>query len=244
MKRKNNDAYGEELWGYYKFKKDFEIVERSDGYFGEPGFSSIYFSEFKDWNPLEKQAIKLAKGRILDIGCGAGRHSLYLQYKGFPVVGIDKSPLAVKICRLRGLKRVKQMRIDEVGTFRPNSFDTIIMMGCNFGLMGSRNNARRILKHFYRISSQKAMIICSTRDPYQTDEKVHLAYHKLNRKQGRMGGQIRMRIRYERCTSDWFDYLFVSKNDLISILKDSGWMVVKYLEIRNNPSYYAILKKE
>jgi 2-polyprenyl-3-methyl-5-hydroxy-6-metoxy-1,4-benzoquinol methylase len=54
------------------------------------------------------------KGRVLDIGCGAGRHSLYLQNQGFQVLGIDNSPLAVKVAKLRGLKRVKVMSIEDI----------------------------------------------------------------------------------------------------------------------------------
>src|SRR5690349_24543108 len=96
-----------------------------------------YFSAYRDWSPLEKRAMKSVRGRVLDIGCGAGRHSLYLQGKGFDVTGIDNSPLAIKICRLRELKKAKVMGIEEVGNFKSDSFDTVIMMGNNFGLFGS-----------------------------------------------------------------------------------------------------------
>ncbi|MDP2650044.1 MAG: methyltransferase domain-containing protein, partial [bacterium] len=59
----------------------------------------------------EKDAMKFAGGRVLDIGCGGRRHSLYIQKKGFDVVGIDNSPLAIKISRLRGLKKAKVLLI-------------------------------------------------------------------------------------------------------------------------------------
>jgi 2-polyprenyl-3-methyl-5-hydroxy-6-metoxy-1,4-benzoquinol methylase len=55
--------------------------------------------------PDEKKAIDYAKGRVLDVGCGAGRHILYLQKKGLKVLGIDQSPLAVNMCKLRGAKK-------------------------------------------------------------------------------------------------------------------------------------------
>ncbi|HDO42228.1 MAG TPA: methyltransferase domain-containing protein [Candidatus Bathyarchaeota archaeon] len=56
---------------------------------------------------MEQEAMKFIRGRVLDIGCGAGRHSIYLQNKGFNVIGIDISPLAIKVCRLRGLKKAE-----------------------------------------------------------------------------------------------------------------------------------------
>jgi len=82
--------------------------------------------------------MEFVKGRVLDIGCGAGRHSLYLQKKGFDVLGIDSSPLAIKVCKLRGLEKAKVMAIEDIN-FKPDSFDRIIMMGNNFGLFGSFN---------------------------------------------------------------------------------------------------------
>jgi 2-polyprenyl-3-methyl-5-hydroxy-6-metoxy-1,4-benzoquinol methylase len=108
------DAYGQEVWAYYQGKEASEIVERDDGYIGASGGAKIYFSEYEDWNPIEKEAMEYVKGRILEIGCGAGRHSLYLQKKGFDVLGIDNSPLAIKVCKLRGLKKAKVMPIEEV----------------------------------------------------------------------------------------------------------------------------------
>ena len=60
---------------------------------------AAYFAEFKDWPKIQKQAIKFAKGKVLDIGAGAGRVSLYLQKQGFDVTAIDNSPLAIKVCK-------------------------------------------------------------------------------------------------------------------------------------------------
>jgi 2-polyprenyl-3-methyl-5-hydroxy-6-metoxy-1,4-benzoquinol methylase len=85
--------------------------------------------------------MEFVKGRVLDIGCGAGRHSLYLQKRGFDVLGIDSSPLAIKVCKLRGLKQAKVMSIEELN-FKPNSFDSVITLGSNFGLFGSFEKAK------------------------------------------------------------------------------------------------------
>lgn len=135
-RKKFVDGYGEQLWSYFKTgEPKSEIIERDDGFISLGKFGGgLYFSEYKNWAKIEKEAMKYVKGKVLDIGCGAGRHSLYLQGKGFDVTGIDNSPLAVKVTRLRGLKKSKVMSIKEIGQFKPNSFDTVIMMGNNFGL--------------------------------------------------------------------------------------------------------------
>ena len=143
MKSEEN-VLGQLLWAYYKGKESshFEIWERSDGYISV-GLTKNYFSGYEDWALYQRKALEFVKGRVLDIGCGAGRHSLYLQEKGFDVLGIDNSPLAIKVCKLRGLKKAKVMSIEAV-SFKPNSFDTIIMMGINFGLFGGFKKARRL----------------------------------------------------------------------------------------------------
>jgi len=189
------DAYGQEIRAYYKDRENFEIVERDDGYFSISTGPELYFSEYEDWPLHEKKAIEFVKGRVLDIGCGAGRHSLYLQKKGFDVLGIDKSPLAVKVCKLRGLKEAKVMSIEDIN-FKPSSFDTIIMMGNNFGLFGSFKKARMLLERLHEMTSENVLIIAETLDPYKTDNPAHLEYQEFNRKRGRMSGQLRIRVRF------------------------------------------------
>ena len=103
------DAYGQQLLAQYHNKETtVEIIERDDNYIDTGSDPGLYFSEYRQWSPLEKRAVKLVKGRVLDVGCGAGKHALYLQEKNFDVVGIDNSPGAIKVCKLRGLKKVQK----------------------------------------------------------------------------------------------------------------------------------------
>jgi len=236
------DTFGQEMWACYKGEEAAEIVERDDGYFNStPGNPKSYFSEYADWSPIDRKAMEFVKGRILDIGCGAGRHSLYLQNKGFDVQGIDSSPLAIKVCKLRGLKNARVMPIEELD-FKPNSFDTVIMMGNNFGLFGGFKKAKRILKKMHKITSRNGLIIASTRDTFKTDNPDHLAYHKLNRQRGRMPGQLRLRIRFRKCVGNWFDYLIVSKKELEGMLKGTGWQIKETID-SGNSAYIAVIQK-
>ena len=123
------------LFALYSGSEVFEIVERDDGYI-EAMSAKGYLSEYKDWSQIEQRAMEFAKGKILDVGCGAGRHSLCLQNKGFNITGIDISPLAVKVCKLRGLKKVKHTSVEKAD-FKPDTFDRIFMMGNNFGLFAN-----------------------------------------------------------------------------------------------------------
>jgi len=186
--------------------------------------------------------MEFVKGRVLDVGCGAGRHSRYLQEKGLDVTGIDVSPLAIKVCRLRGLRKVKQMKVEDID-FKPNAFDTIIMMGNNFGLFGSFNKAKRLLRKFHKMTSENAVIVADTRDPYKTDNPAHLAYHERNRERGRMGGQVRIRVRFRKHVGRWFDYLMVSREEMKAILRGTGWKVKEFIDSESDSRYVAVIRK-
>ena len=240
--KSEESVLGQLLWAYYKGKESshFEIWERSDGYISVD-LTKNYFSEYEDWALYQRKALEFVKGRVLDIGCGAGRHSLFLQEKGFDVLGIDISPLAIKVSKLRGLKKAEIMSIEDMN-FKSNSFDTIIMMGNNFGLFGSLKKARRLLKRFHMMTSRDALIIATTRDPYKTDNPAHLEYHKFNKKRDRMAGQVRIRSRFEKYVGKWFDYLMVSKEEMKEILIGTGWKIKEFID-SDNSQYITITEK-
>lgn len=238
--KKDQDAYGEQLLAQFKNRQaNSEIIERDDLYIDTGSEAGIYFSEYKDWLTLDKLAIKFARGRVLDVGCGAGRHALYLQQKGFDVTGIDNSPGAIKVCKLRGLKKALVRSVEDIDKFKADSFDTIQMFGNNFGLFGSFDNAQKILEKMRRVTSPKARIVALTLNPYMTDNPHHLSYLRRNKKLGRMGGQIRFRIRFGKIVGDWFDYLFVSPEEMKKIIGESGWQIEKFIDA--DQLHYAVI---
>lgn len=236
------DAFGHLLYDYYNGEENFEIVERDDGYILTDNLGTrVYFAEYTDWKKHQKSAIEHTKGRVLDIGCGAGRHSLYLQQNGYDVMGSDISPLAIKVCQQRGLKNTSLIPITRINA-KLGHFNTILMMGHNFGLVGNFKRAQWLLKRFSAMTSADATIIADTFCPYQTDNPAHLEYHRYNRDRGRMSGQLRLRIRYKGYATPWFDYLQVSKSELEDILVGTGWTIERYYN-SEKPTYIAILRK-
>jgi SAM-dependent methyltransferase len=249
MLSRHQDAYGQNLYDYLKGKNQgLEIVERDDGFIQANPGARTYLSHYKDWSPREKEAMRLATGRVLDIGCGGGRHSLYLQQRGFRVLGVDISPLAIRVCRLRGLKNahVKSITQLEPGI---GKFDTVLMMGNGFGLFGNPSRARTFLRRFLSITDEKGRIIAESLDPYKTKDPSHLRYHQLNSRRGRMPGQVRIRIRYRELCSPWFDYLLVSKREMKQIVEGTGWKVTRFIVPRGRSIssrgqvYIAVLQR-
>jgi len=242
MIRPERDAFGQEIWAYFQGKRAFEVVERDDGFIDISRGAPDYFLPFKKWPKIEKQAIKFAKGKILDVGAGAGRVSLYLQKRGFAVTAIDNSPLAIQVCKKRGVKQAQVLPFEKISIFKTGSFNTVIMFGNNFGLFGSLKKAKTLLRELHRITTPSALIIAETTDPYKTDDPAHLSYQKLNKKRGRLPGQLRIRIRFRNYVGEWFDYLMVAKEEMKKILKDTGWRVKRFIG-SEKAKYIAIIEK-
>lgn len=245
MLKDTEDAYGHQLFDFYKGRQVVEIVERDDGLIDpSEALPKYYLSEYEEWTPREKQASRYVKGRVLDIGCGGGRWSLYLQKRGHDVLGIDISPFAIKVCKLRGLRNAQVKSISEVNP-KMGKFDTILMIGNNFGLFGGPRRARELLRRFHEITSPDARIIAESNDIYKKPiPPVHKQYHVLNRKRGRMPGQVRIRVRYLRYASPWFDYLMVSRPEMRQIVGGTGWRIKRFILSKKSPAYIAIIERE
>lgn len=216
-------------------------MERADGYI-DAGSVAVYMTEYKDWSSDLKKAMKFVCGKVIDIGCGAGRHAIYLQKRGFDVLGIDASPLAIQVCKQSGLKKAKVLPITKV-TSKLGIFSTILMLGNNFGLFANKQRARWLLKRFYKMTTQNARIIAQSRNPYKTDDPCHLRYQKYNKTHRRMAGQIRLRVRYKVYVEPWYDYLIVSPAEMKAILSGTQWRIEKFIEPRS-AVYTAIIVKK
>jgi SAM-dependent methyltransferase len=238
----HHDAFGRALYDHLHGRGGHEIIERSDGYIDVASSDlTAYFQSFAEWPAHERQAARHLHGRVLDIGCGAGRVALHAQAQGLAAVGIDISPLALEVCRSRGVAQLYLRSIAEVDRSL-GEFDTLVLMGNNFGLFGNERRARQLLRRFYGLTPAQGRIIAEVIDPYPTEEPFHHAYHEANREKGRLSGQLRLRVRYKRHRTPWFDYLFVSKQEMEQIVAGTGWRVAEVIE-SGGAAYIGVLEK-
>ena len=202
----------------------------------------MYFATFDDWQPYVRASMETVRGRVLDVGAGAGRFALYLQEKGHEVVGIDVSAGALEVCRKRGVRDVRQAHFHRIDSSL-GVFDTVLLMGNNFGLFANPRRAKWMLRRLKKLTGHKARIIGESVDVYATDKPEHLAYHARNRKRGRLAGEIRLRVRYRDLIGEWFDYLMVSQAEMQEIVQDSDWRIVEIFE-SGGAQYVAVIEKE
>ncbi|NIA16602.1 MAG: methyltransferase domain-containing protein [Nitrospiraceae bacterium] len=242
MLKPHEDAFGEMIWDHFEGRSADGVVERDDGLV-EAGCGPVqYLSEYVEWPEQERACTEFVQGRVLDLGCGAGRHALHFQDRGHDVVGIDVSPKAIRVCKRRGLKHARVLSVTQV-TSALGAFDTVLMLGNNFGLVANATRARWLLRRLASITSPNARIVASSTNPYGTKHPCHLRYHARNRKRGRMPGQLRIRIRYWTYCTPWFDYLLVSPREMRGLLVGTPWRQAEVIGPNDEGRYHAILEK-
>lgn len=118
------------------------------------------FRDFKDMPKLEQKALKLCKGTVLDVGCGAGSHSLYLQKKGFQVKAIDISKGATEVAKQRGVQFVENLDIIN----ETDLFDTLLLLMNGTGIFQELNQVSKYLTHLKSLLKLSGQILIDSSD--------------------------------------------------------------------------------
>lgn len=246
MLKPHEDAYGNNIYdSFMSGRAGYDLVEREDGCIVLNGDSDTYTAPFREWDTIQQEAALLVTGKVLDIGCGGGKHSLHFQDIGLDITGIDTSPLAIEVCRLRGLEKAYIMDISEIESLK-ETFDTILMLGNNWGLLENMEKARERLAILYKMTSPNAIILAETLNPYGKafDSEIDRDYQRWNRARGRMSGQTRARVRYMTYSTPWIEYLFVSVPEMQMILEGTNWQLKQTIYETQIDQYIAVLEKK
>ncbi|MEO4007055.1 class I SAM-dependent methyltransferase [Flavobacterium sp. CAU 1735] len=177
------------------------------------------FRGYEDMPGIEQKALQLAKGKILDVGCGAGSHSLYLQEKGLDITAIDISENAVEACRLRGLQNVS---VQDVMTLSDTiQYDTILLLMNGTGLCGKLNRVAGFLQKLKSLLTPNGQILIDSSDIiYMFDEDEdggkwipsNMEYY----------GELVFQVRYKGQQEDAFDWVYIDYNTLQNAAHANG----------------------
>jgi SAM-dependent methyltransferase len=184
--------------------------------------------------------MRYVRGRVLDLGCGAGRVGVHLQSRGFDVVGIDVSPLAVELARERGASDARLGTLD-TAVKAGELFGTILLLGNNLGLLAGEQQGRRLLRRLARVATEEGRLLAGSYDPYEGASDLARRYQQRNRARGRMSGVERLRVRYRNYATPWYDVLFASRDELTQITARSGWVMRRFID--DGPGYVAVLER-
>ncbi|MFX1572527.1 MAG: class I SAM-dependent methyltransferase [Promethearchaeota archaeon] len=237
MIEKAFEPFGIALEDFYNGKEGVKInLYRDDGLISEVPIG-YFFRSPKDFSSIEKQAIRLCKGKVIDIGAGVGPHSLELQRLGFEVYAIDISSHACSIMKKRGLKNVQ---CTDFYNLKLDSYDTILLLGLSIGFVGNLNGLKKFLSYCKTRLNPKGIIILDSVDIRLMEEQIYLNYQERNRKLGKYIGEATFQIKYKNTLGDKFQNLQVDPNTLKEITQELG-LSCKILGKEEDGNYIAMI---
>jgi SAM-dependent methyltransferase len=185
------------------------------------------FRSYDEMPQMEQKALQLAKGKILDVGCGAGSHSLSLQNeRNLDVTSIDISANAIQACTLRGLKKAK---VQDVMTFENEKYDTILLLMNGAGMCGKLKNIPSFLLKLKSLLNPGGQILLDSSDIiYMFDDDEDGG--KWIPSKNEYYGEIVFNISYKGEKEKPFDWMFIDYNTLQNAALDNGFQCELILE--------------
>lgn len=232
------DLMGRAIWDYYH-KENPEDLQTETSISELDKLPVEYlFRDFDEMNKIEQKALKLANGKVLDIGAGAGSHSLYLQdERNLEVTALDISPKSIEVCKLRGIKNAVA---ENMLQFSGETFDTILLLMNGTGIFQSLNVIDIYLKKLHSLLSSKGQILIDSTDIlYMFDEDDDGGI--LIPANGYYG-ELDYIVHYKGESEEPIKWLYLDFKTLKNAAENNGFKIEKILE--DEDSYLAKLTKK
>lgn len=187
---------------------------------------SYFFRPYAKMPAIEQKALDLARGTVLDIGAGAGSHSLYLGQKGHETLALDSSPDAVTCCAKRGLDNCVCSSIQE---FNSGTYDTLLMLMNGVGVAGSFIQLEKLLLHLSSLMNTNGQILLDSSDiryMFETDE----ARKPLRPDAAGYYGDILFSVYYKGEFEPPFPWVYVDFESLSQAAKHAGLKAEKVMD--------------
>lgn len=204
------DLFGKALLDFQTNNSPEDLITETSISEADEMSVAYLFRSYDEMPKMEQRALQLAKGRVLDVGCGAGSHSLYLQKKrSLDVLSIDISPNAIKACILRGLKNAI---VEDIKTLENKKFDTILLLMNGTGIFKTLKETPAFLQKLKSLLNPNGQILIDSSDiiyMFDDDEDGGKWITGDN-----YYGELTFTISYKNETEVTFPWLYLDYNTL------------------------------
>ncbi len=205
------DLFGKAILDYQTNNSPEDLLTETSISEADEMSVTYLFRNYNEMPKLEQKALQLAKGKVLDVGCGAGSHALELQNeRKLNVTAIDISENAVRACQLRGIENVKVANILDLDT--ENKFDTILLLMNGTGIFGTLNETAKYLQKLKSVLNEAGQILIDSSDLiYMFDQDEDGAY---SIPADGYYGELTFTVQYKGETEETFPWLYLDYNTL------------------------------
>ncbi|MDB5192324.1 MAG: methyltransferase [Segetibacter sp.] len=207
------DVLGEAIYDYYHHQQKGKLWIHNKYGRKEEMPVDIYFRDDTEMPQLELFALLNCKGKVLDIGAGAGSHALALQQKGMDVTAVEISPKAAAVMQERGVENIIQQ---DIWTLQEERYDTLLLLMNGIGLAATLNGLTSFLQHAKKLLYNNGQLL------FDSSDVAYLYKGKLPEGE-KYYGEILYQYEYKKQKTDWFSWLYVDRKTLTTIAAKEGW---------------------
>lgn len=209
------DVLGQVLRDFYHHRLQKPLILHNSYGEAEEMPAKVFFRRAEDLPDLEAYALSLCRGKILDIGAGAGSHTLILQERGFEVTAMDISKDLADLMRERGAVRVIHADIFD---FKDGRFQTLLMLMNGIGLAGTLEGLKTLLDHLKTLLLPGGQLLFDSSD-------IGYLYSVSTLPADMDYGEIDYQFEYDGRKGNWFKWLYLSQEKLKIIGAEMNWNV-------------------
>lgn len=214
----SRDPMGSAISDYYKNGRAAHLRVLSSMFEEDEMPIAHLFRSEQEMPQLEKRALTLVRGRVLDVGAGAGCHALALQENGFKVKAIDVSPLSCDVMKARGIEDVECINLFD--TQLQSKFDTILLLMNGTGIAGKLSRLPLLLNRLKELMAEGAQILIDSSDlKYIYENEDGSMDIDLG---GNYYGEVDYQMVYKNVKGDSFDWLYVDPTLLTASCEQCG----------------------
>ena len=213
------DPMGRAIADYFKTQKASKLRVFSPMFEEDEIPLTTLFRNYESMPEIERKALDMAKGRILDVGAGAGCHSLVLQKRGLDVTAIDISPLSVETMKEREVKKVIEQNFFTL----EGQYDTILMLMNGIGIVGTLERMPEFFKQLDKILAPGGQVLCDSSDisyVFEDEEGMIDIPNEMD-----YYGEHSFQMQYKDTIGEPFDWLYIDADTLKQKAGRCGYVV-------------------